>query len=252
MSKRKLLFITEGEVDETKFIDKVFKKCYPSIEYDYYVYSTNLHTLAQLIFKENNEIDEYLDIKNVLRENENIEYKREKLSAQYSDIILVFDFDPHVDNPQFEKIEKMLRHFNDSTNNGKLYINYPMMQSYRHIKSYPEEDFEFKDRVIETSKCSKYKEIVNTEGVFNNINKYEYPKIMKIIGYQLKKANFILNGNYRIPKYNEFFDIDLNCIYKIQCRNNSKNKCVYVLNTFVFNIIEYNPKKVLDKVEEFE
>ena len=70
MSKRKLLFITEGEIDEPKFIDKVFSKCYPNIEYDYYPYSTSIHTLSKLLFDKNGEIDEFLDIKNVLKENE--------------------------------------------------------------------------------------------------------------------------------------------------------------------------------------
>ena len=133
MDKRKLLFITEGENDEIIFIDKIFKKCYPNVQYDYYSYTTNIHTLVKLLFSDSEEIDEYLDIKSVLREHEKNEYKREKLSKTYSDIILVFDFDPHDSQAQFEKIKKMLMFFNDSTNNGKLYINYPMMQSYRHI-----------------------------------------------------------------------------------------------------------------------
>ena len=117
MSKKNLLFITEGENDEPIFIDKVFKKCYPNIEYNYYSYSTTIHTLAKLLFGNNNKIDEYLDIKSVLKENEENDYKKTILSKNYSDIILVFDFDPHSDKPEFEKIKEMLNFFNDSTNN---------------------------------------------------------------------------------------------------------------------------------------
>lgn len=94
MGKRKLLFITEGEIDEPAFIDKIFEKCYPNVEYKYYSYSTSIHTLCNLLFTDNNEIDEFLDIKNVLKENEKIGYKKDKLSEEYSDIILVFDFEP--------------------------------------------------------------------------------------------------------------------------------------------------------------
>ena len=89
MSRKKLLFITEGEIDEPKFIEKVFHKCYPNIEYEYYSYTTEIHTLSELLFNSNEEIDEYLDIKSVLKENEKNEYKRKKLAQVYSDIILV-------------------------------------------------------------------------------------------------------------------------------------------------------------------
>lgn len=252
MSKKNLLFITEGEIDEPKFIDKVLKKCYPNIDYSYYSYSTTIHTLAKLIFKNENEIDEYLDIKNVLKENEKIEYKREILSKTYSDIILVFDFDPHSDAPEFEKILKMLNYFNDSTDNGKLYINYPMMQSYRHILTYPEEDMNFKTRKIELDKCSDYKKIVDKESCLKNINKYSYPVIMKIIGYMLKKANYIINNDYCIPNDIEFYNIDLNQIYKIQCQNNIENKWIYILNTFVFHLVEYNAKLMIDNIKRFD
>lgn len=251
MSKKKLLFITEGETDEPKFIDKVFKKCYPNIEYDYYSYSTTIHTLVKLIFDRNGKIDAYLDIQRVLKENEKVEYKRKILSQIYTDIILVFDFEPHYEKPEFEKILKMLYYFNDSTDNGKLYINYPMMQSYRHIMKYPEEDVEFKDRKVKSKDGASYKEIVNSESCIKNLNKYNFPLIMKIVGYQLKKANYILNNDYEIPTNENFYNINLSKIYEIQCNKNKAYGWIYVLNTFVFNIIEYNPKILLDRIREF-
>ena len=252
MSRKNLLFITEGEIDEPKFIDKYFKKCYPNIEYNYYTYTTDIHTLARLLFKDEENIDEYLDIKSVLKENEKNEYRRQILSKRYSDIILVFDFDPHATRPEFGKIYKMLEFFNDSTNNGKLYINYPMMQSYRHICIYPEEDCDFKDRTIDIKKCSKYKQIVDKESCFQNINKYNYPKIMKIVGYQLKKANYILNKEYTIPNEETLKKIDLNNIYNIQCKKKDEESNIYVLNTFMLHLVEYNPKRIIENIRIFE
>ena len=249
MSKRKLLFITEGDVDEPAFIDKIFEKCYPNVEYKYYSYSTSIHTLTSLLFTKNDEIDEFLDITKVLKENEKNEYKREKLSEEYSDIILVFDFDPHSDNPQFERIKKMLKFFNDSTNNGKLYINYPMMQSYKHIKDFFDE--EFKDRVVEVSNCAKYKELVGKDSILKDLKKYNFPIIMKIVGFHLKKVNYMLNRDYSIPSYDDFYKLNLDDIYKMQCELKEHNK-VSVLNTFVFNIIEYNPSIVLKNIEAYD
>ena len=155
-----------------------------------------------------------MDIQRVLKEDEKVEYKRKILAQAYSDIILVFDFEPHYEKPEFEKVLKMLYYFDDSTNNGKLYINYPMMQSYRHIIKYPEEDIGFKERKAESKDGAVYKEIVNKESCIKNLNKYNFPLIMKIIGYQLKKSNYILNNNYEIPTDEDFYSINLNEIYK--------------------------------------
>ena len=249
MNKRKLLFITEGEVDEPEFIDKIFKKCYPNIEYEYYSYSTSIHTLTNLLFTADEEIDNFLDIRKVLKENEKNKQKTEKLSEKYRDIILVFDFDPHSDKPEFKKVKKMLSFFDDSADNGKLYINYPMMQAYKHIKSFF--DDEYKDRVVEVSKCSKYKNLVGKESIINDLRKYNFPIIMKIIGYNLKKVNYILNNNYNIPSYDDFYKLDLKYVYQFQCKLKNNNK-VSVLNTFVFNMIEYNPRIVLKNIQKYE
>lgn len=252
MYKKKVLFITEGEIDEPKFIERCFKKCYPNIEYEYYSYSTDIHTLARLLFNGTENIDEYLDVQRALKEHETNKEKRHILSQTYSDIVLVFDFDPQTKRPEFKRILKMLEFFNDSTGNGKLYINYPMMQSYRHISSYPQEDNEFKDRTIDVNLCSNYKQIVNEQSCFSNINKYDFPKIMKIIGYQLKKSNYILNNVYDIPSEVDFNLLDLNRIYNIQCKKSKEERKIYVLNTFVFNLIEYNPKKVIENIKKYE
>ena len=123
------------------------------------------------------------------------------------------------------------------------------MQSYKHIKNYFDSDF--KNREVEVSKCSEYKQLVDKESVLKDLKKYTYPVIMKIIGFNLKKANYLLNSKYEIPSCDEFNKIDLDKIYDIQCKMKDENK-VSVLNTFVFNIVEYNPQIILKNVTDFE
>lgn len=123
------------------------------------------------------------------------------------------------------------------------------MQAYKHIKSFF--DDEYKDRVVEVSKCSKYKNLVGKESIINDLRKYNFPIIMKIIGYNLKKVNYILNNNYNIPSYDDFYKLDLKYVYEFQCKLKNNNK-VSVLNTFVFNMIEYNPRIVLKNIQKYE
>lgn len=249
MDKKNLLFITEGENDEPKFIEKMLKKCIPNVEYKIYPYTTTIHTLAKKLFNKNGEMDEDLDIRGVLKEEETNLLKRRILEKSYTDIILVFDFEPHCDSPEFEKIKKMLEYFNDSSNMGKLYINYPMMQSYKHLKKMP--DVDFINRKIAREDASKYKDIVNDESFYKNLSKYNYPIFMGIICHHLMKANYILNRKYELMSGDEFINLDYIKIYDIEWKANRKDGVVDVLNTFVFFIVEYNSTRMIEKVREF-
>jgi len=247
MSKRDLLFITEGEIDEPRFIEKFLKKTISSVEYSIYPYTTTIHTLAKLIFNKKGEIDEELDIKKVLKEQEYDLIKRTILEKDYTDIILVFDFEPHCDSPEFEKVGKMLEYFNDSADMGKLYINYPMMQSYKHIKMLP--DNEFKNRIVETIDASNYKEIVEKESHFKKLKDYNFPVCMQIIGHHLMKANHILNNKFVMMNKDEFLNLDYSRIYSIECKNNTEKGYVDVINTFLFFIIEFKPTVMIEKIK---
>ena len=173
----RILFIVEGENDEVKFINQLFQKCNISQKYEIVPYKTNLHNLANLLLV-NNKLDESLDIKNVLKEIAKDEKDKEKLSQNFSDVILVFDFEPQQDVPRFELIRKLLKYFNNSTENGKLYINYPMMQSYRHFDKLPNKDF--RDLKVVKEEDKHYKELVGNISKFKNVNHHSYPLFISI------------------------------------------------------------------------
>ena len=66
---------------------------------------------------------------------------KKKFNINYSDIILIFDFDPQDDLFTSKKIEEMLEYFKESSDMGKLYINYPMVESFYHMKTIPDLNF---------------------------------------------------------------------------------------------------------------
>ena len=67
----------------------------------------------------------------------------------------------------------MQNNFSDAADMGKLYINYPMIESYQHLIAVP--DCEFAERKIPVSlqPGSKYKELVGKESVIERI--VEFP-----------------------------------------------------------------------------
>jgi hypothetical protein len=66
----------------------------------------------------------------------------------------------------------MLKYFNDSTNQGKLFINYPMMESYKHFNKLPDDGF--KERIIKAGEIKDYKEIVDKNSSFRNLDLFTY------------------------------------------------------------------------------
>lgn len=240
-----ILFITEGPVDEKDFLEKMYEIFYPGKDYNIYPYETKIHTLTASLFQED-KLDENLDIRLTLKALEKDEKKKAILSQKYTDIFLVFDLDPHDKQADFEKIKKLVEYFDDSSDKGKLYINYPMMQSYKHLQKMP--DDKFKDRKIEIESLTKYKEIVARESSYIQLKRYNYPIFMSIIAHHIKKANFILNSRYNVPTSEEFIKWNYAKIYDEQISLIEKKREVYILNTFIFHMIEYKPKELLGQL----
>ena len=242
----RILFIVEGENDEVKFINQLFQKCNISQKYEIVPYKTNLHNLANLLLV-NNKLDESLDIKNVLKEIAKDEKDKERLSQDFSDVILVFDFEPQQDVPRFELIRKLLKYFNNSTENGKLYINYPMMQSYRHFDKLPNKDF--RDLKVVKEEAKHYKELVGNISKFKNVNHHSYPLFISIAYHHLLKLNYIINGKYEMPEINFIYNFSQLELFDIQCKLLFEEKYIYVINTFALFIVEYNPTEYYNQIK---
>ena len=94
------------------------------------------------------------------------------LVSDFSEIFLFFFFYPHSrDIPLNElnnRIIKMLELFDNETENGKLYINYPMIESIRYTKELP--DYNFVKYEIEMEKCSTFKNEAATFSHYKNMD----------------------------------------------------------------------------------
>lgn len=241
----RILFIVEGEHDEITYIDRLFNVCNPLQKYTIFPYKTNLHNLAKFMFA-GEEIDDSLDIREVLKEHESNPDLKNELSQDFSDIILVFDFEPQQDFPRFELIRKMLQYFNNSTENGKLYINYPMMQAYRHFSHLPDDSF--RDVIVKKEEFNHYKAIVDSISIYKNTSHHSYSLFVSMAVHQLRKLNFILNGKYELPniayvntwKQEELFDVQLNNLHI--------SNWIFVIHTFSLFLIEYNPTTFYNEI----
>ena len=247
MTERKILFIVEGEQDELKFLKQMIRTCYPGIKHEFYSYKTTLHTLAQVLDKEYPDFEkDDIDIKLVLKSMENDADKRAVLSQKYNDIYLVFDFEPQHDNPHFDTIRRMLGYFQSSSDTGRLYLNYPMIQSYKHITVLPDPIFSF--RKIALKDVYRYKEIVGRESIITDLNFYTYSTFVSLGVHHIKKANYLVTGRNELPTVSEYLTLNHLDIFDVEYTQLTNEKVVSILNTSLFLFVDFKPEAFFREV----
>lgn len=239
MSKtKKILLITEGAKGEKQLLEKLLKEYNLAIEYELYTYGTNIYELYERMFTNQEENLENLDLLQTLKERDS---NNEILNQDYTDILLIFDYEPQDNRFSSERIKKLLEYFCESTDNGKLYINYPMLEAYKHFRNYPDETY--KDRMIdlETVKQGLYKKLVGQEAKITNIRKFTREVFNCIIKQNIEKENYILNQERDIRNLQEIYlGIDNMQILNKQNELLKQSRNIYVLSTCLFFICDYN------------
>ena len=132
------VFIVEGKAREPLIIDNILKVFFKQVKFKIITLPAGQN--IYMLWKKLKEDDFDTDIIEVLRE-ENEELKEQLAGLQrddFSEIYLFFDYDGHQKNlGEFDSkdaIEQMLISFDNETENGKLYISYPMVEALRDFE----------------------------------------------------------------------------------------------------------------------
>lgn len=242
------LFIVEGEKAEPALIKKLFATFMPiKFTFDCYSYEANLHTLVKHIETAYPDFDDYVDVIGVLQDIEKDKNKKAVLSRKYTDIFYIFDFDPQSDIIHFDTISKLFNHLNDSTDQGKLFINYPMLESYKHLKKMP--DHSFINLTVPIKSPQHYKELVHKQSAYSNLLELNYQTLTSIIVHHLRKANHILTDRYELPEKDACLNWNHQTIFDHERALAEQEKRVSVLNTCMFIIVDYQPSKFFKNVQ---
>ena len=244
ISKKKefIAIISEGEKTEKQIINNLennFKNF--SNKIIFLSYKANIYNL----FREIKE-DEDIDIISLLKEKqikankirndvENIDVSNIN-SNDISQIYLFFDYDGHTENASDEEIAKMLNKFDNETENGKLYISYPMVEALKHLKK---DKLDINNYLVEAKTRINYKNFVSQNTDYENLVNLTKEDWFFIISENLKRCLFLLeiaNINYEI--YSNM--INQESIFNKQLdKYISKEEKVLVLSAFPFFLIEY-------------
>ncbi len=235
---KNILFIVEGEDTEPKLLKKIYKYMLVD-EYEVYSYKTCIYELYEELDR-----DEYLDILQLLKEKTTSDHDRRILSRKYAAIYLIFDFEPLYHRYDFEKIKNMIKFFNESSENGRLYINYPAVESHRHLRMMP--DNSFLELKVNETQIRRYKHFVSLNSDYTDLNSYTYDIVLEMIAHHFIKYNYILYGDNRMSTIDQFrmlsYKEDIKIAEIQDALFKSEDNSVLVLNTSLFYIIDLKPE----------
>ena len=140
-----ILFVFEGSRREPEIFKTLDYLFFSKDETILCSFGNNIYEL----YREMKELDGAGDLVSILREknkkNPNSPFGPEIKSSDFSEIYLFFDYDFQNRNLSLEQmnqqISEMLDLFCDETENGQLYINYPMIEAIRYTKELPDPHF---------------------------------------------------------------------------------------------------------------
>lgn len=236
MNKPKILFLVEGAKTDVRLMQKLLSVYGFDQKYEIVSYNTNIYTLYNEMFRDNDPAD--LDLLQVLKEHEKDPRKKPLFDQPYSDILLIFDLDPQ--DPLFtsDKIQRMTEYFVESSDMGKLYLNYPMVEAFYHMHDIPDAHFNEYFATQEELSNGTYKQRVNQENRNRNYTKFAVTKeeCNTVIQQNLEKARWLYNVPDGIPDEISILSAELRYW---------EQQMISVLCTCVFYIPEYDPKLII-------
>ena len=176
-------------------------------------------------------------------------------TSDISETYLFFDYDFQHSQLSLEEIntrvKNMLELFTDETENGKLYVNYPMIESIRYTKELPDENYV--NYVISRADCHDFKRLAAEFSYYDSLDyilfedgevptKEKYLMIKDNWEYlthmNVCKANYIISGDNKMP--NQKDDINQLRLFVSQKEKYVDiSESVAVLNSFPLFLYEY-------------
>ena len=259
MSNSRILLIVEGEKTETAFITRLTELY--GMKYQIYTVGTNLFALYDKVKR----TDFQCDIKDILREFNIPEEQKEMLREDFAYTYLIFDSELQDKRPNerqapppltsrinrnIDRLIEMAGFFNDETDpsKGKLYINYPMMESYRDADAFYDDQFIYNTIALED--IPDFKKIASSKHLagftIQDYTKENYTDLMRM---HVDKLAFMSGKeNPYILPYSVYLTLSPGeKIADIQKRSIMNDSVLHILNTSLFFLLDYYPDLYLER-----
>lgn len=246
MTSKSILCIVEGEVTEVKILNKLNQE-YIGRNIDFLPICTNIYHFYHAYLQEVREIGDDIDIFLFLKQFDKKEILKDKEPEDFLGIYLFMDLDKHepLAKDYLNCIPDMLDIFDNHSENGKLYISYPMVEAFQH--SYHENQlFNFQ----KIGNFKKYKKMVveNTLSelkCIDDLHCVDSVIIENIMINNIKQVNKLIDENFSFPLEYQIDNWSQLVIYANQFEKYIQpNNEVLVLSPFALFLLEYLGEKL--------
>lgn len=249
-----ILFVFEGVEREPRVFRTLERLFFGQGERIVCSFGNNIYEL----YRQLQEFEGDGDIVSILRENW-ADLPDGVKTSDFSEIYLFFDYDFQNENLTLEemnyRLREMLEMFDDETDNGKLYVSYPMVESLCYTKELPDEHFveytvsrndcmerPFKDLAKEFSYYGSLDFIELPDFGHHKPSKREYARVKQnwiwLVQQHTEKACYICIGRNAVPEDKEA--VTQPRIFEGQCgKYLCEGEKLAVLNGFPLFLFEY-------------
>lgn len=249
-----ILFVFEGAEREPRILKTLARLFFGEEERLVCSFGNNIYEL----YRQLEEYDGDGDLVSILRENK-ADLPPGVKSSDFSEIYLFFDYDFQNENLALKEMNRRLREmlelFDDETDNGKLYVSYPMVESLYYTKELPDEHFV--EYTVSRSDCmtDSFKELARTFSFYgswdfielpeagrHHLKKDEFMRVREnwfiLVRQHTAKANYICSGKNCIPADKE--DVSQQRIFANQEKKYlCEGDAIAILNAFPLFLFEY-------------
>lgn len=243
-----ILFVFEGEKAEPIVFDSIRKLYLVSEKVEVVKCKYDLPTLYAKLKTSGYDVFRVLP----LQENGIVIPEGVRIDTLFSQIYLFFDYDfqNRMGLDRLNPIlEEMLDFFDDETVNGKLYINYPMVESLKYTKELP--DSNYCSYVVSRESCMKHEFKSDAEKfAYRKAKGYRFIDLKSTpleelvenwnhLKFQnVSKAHYIVSGKYSLPQRKD--EIEQSLIFDAQKNKYvNPNNEVSILNSFPIFLYDY-------------
>lgn len=242
-----ILFIFEGASSEPYLYEEIKTLFFPNREDQVLCsFCSNIYTFYKHL---KDKYDGFADVVDVLKielattdpENELFNYK----SADFESIYLFFDYDFYWGKLDVKnnKITELLEYFNEETENGRLFISYPMIESIQYTKELPDSNFY---NYIVKRKDSFSRKFKKEAKAFCHYQGYAFLKDADnwkhLVQQNVFKANYLTKDALSWPLNKD--DVEQQSIFKAQLSKHViPDEEVAILNAFPLFLYYYFPKE---------
>ena len=140
-----ILFVFEGKRREPDIFKTLEFLFFPKGQTIVCSFGNSIYELYRKLEKLDGAGDIVSLLRDINRDNPDSPFSPEVKSSDFSEIFLFFDYDFQNKNLTLaqmnQQVAEMLSLFDDETENGKLYINYPMIEAIRYTKELPDNHY---------------------------------------------------------------------------------------------------------------